>query len=101
MGGVDWQFNWYRNGSDVSPRNLPLKMKIRPRFTVRTLAIFVTLVCAYFGALEATKRYGVPMVIQQEPEAKEVLASGPFVVRYTWMSGIWFKGYRDYRNYYF
>ena len=30
-------------------------MKFRPRFSVRTLAIFVTLVCAYFAAWEATK----------------------------------------------
>src|SRR5262245_6774079 len=30
----------------------------RLQFSVRTLAIFVTLVCAYFGAWEATKRYG-------------------------------------------
>jgi hypothetical protein len=34
-------------------------MKFRPRFTVRTLAIFVTLVCAYFAAWDATKRYGI------------------------------------------
>jgi hypothetical protein len=33
-------------------------MKFRPRFSVRTLAIFVTLVACYFGAWEATKRYG-------------------------------------------
>lgn len=32
---------------------------IRPRFSVRMLAIVVTLVCAYFGAWEATKRYGL------------------------------------------
>jgi hypothetical protein len=32
-------------------------MRFRPRFSVRTLTIFVTLVCAYFGAWEATKRY--------------------------------------------
>jgi hypothetical protein len=31
-------------------------MKLRPRFSVRTLAIFVTLVCAYFGVWEATKK---------------------------------------------
>jgi hypothetical protein len=31
-------------------------MKFRPRFTVRTLAIVVTLACAYFGAWEATVR---------------------------------------------
>src|SRR5688572_26496760 len=32
-------------------------MRFRPRFSVRTLAILVTLVCAYFGAWEATKRF--------------------------------------------
>ena len=37
-------------------------MKLRPRFSVRMLAIFVTLVCAYFGAWEATKRFGVPAI---------------------------------------
>jgi hypothetical protein len=31
----------------------------RPRFSVRTLAIVVTLVCTYFGAWEVTKKYGV------------------------------------------
>lgn len=34
------------------------------RFSVRTLAIFLTLVCVYFGAWEATKKYGIP---QTEP----------------------------------
>lgn len=34
-------------------------MKLRPRFSLSTLAILVTLVCAYFGAWEATKKYGV------------------------------------------
>ena len=29
----------------------------RPRFSVRTLAIFVTLVCVYLGAWAATKKY--------------------------------------------
>jgi hypothetical protein len=32
----------------------------RPRFSVRTLVIVVTLVCCYFGCWEITKRYGVP-----------------------------------------
>ena len=32
---------------------------LRPRFTLRTLAIFVTLVCAYFGAWEATETWGI------------------------------------------
>ena len=30
-------------------------MRFRPRFSIRTLAIVVTLVCAYFGAWEMTK----------------------------------------------
>ena len=34
--------------------------RFRPRFSLRTLFVFVTLVCAYFGAWEATKKYGVP-----------------------------------------
>ncbi len=38
----------------------------RPRFTVRTLAIVVTLVCAYFGAWESTKRYGFSAVKKRE-----------------------------------
>ena len=50
-------------------------MKFRPRFSVRTLAIFVTLVCAYFGAWEATKRYGVVDERETSP--------APFVVVWT------------------
>lgn len=38
--------------------------RLRVRFTVRTLAIFVTLICAYFGAWDATKRYGVVAAIE-------------------------------------
>jgi hypothetical protein len=34
-------------------------MKFRPRFSLRALAILVTLVCTYFAAWEATKRWGV------------------------------------------
>jgi hypothetical protein len=34
-------------------------IRFRPRFSVRTLAIFVTLVCAYFGVWEATKRWAI------------------------------------------
>ena len=34
----------------------------RPRFSIRTLVIVVTLVCAYFGLWEATKRWGCPSV---------------------------------------
>lgn len=43
--------------------------RFRPRFSIRTLAILVTLVCAYFGAWEATKRWGVekPPVYSKSP----------------------------------
>ena len=34
----------------------------RPRFSLRTLVIFMTLVCVYFGAWETTKRFGIPDV---------------------------------------
>jgi hypothetical protein len=34
-------------------------MRLGARFSLRTVAILVTLVCAYFGAWEATKRYGI------------------------------------------
>jgi hypothetical protein len=34
---------------------------IPKRFSLRTLAIFVTLVCAYFAAWDATERYGLPI----------------------------------------
>lgn len=44
--------------------------RLRPRFSVRTLAIFMTLVCCYFGALEAAKKYGcnVPMQVEIDGE---------------------------------
>jgi hypothetical protein len=34
-----------------------------PRFSVRTLAIFVTLVCVYFATWEATKKHGPQAVV--------------------------------------
>jgi hypothetical protein len=34
----------------------------RLRFSLRTLAILVTLICAYFAAWEATKKYGVAKI---------------------------------------
>lgn len=44
--------------NDVHRTKLASAVKLwRPRFSVRTLAIFVTLVCAYFGAWEATKQH--------------------------------------------
>lgn len=32
---------------------------MKPRFSIRSLAIAVTLVCVYFGTWEMTKRWGV------------------------------------------
>ena len=34
----------------------------RPRFSLRTLVIVLTLICVYFGAWDATKRFGIPAV---------------------------------------
>jgi hypothetical protein len=64
-------------------------MKFRPpRFSVRTRAIVVTLVCAYFGAWEATKKWGVPppaQTISSSSVWPAVIVHGnspcPFIVR--------------------
>jgi hypothetical protein len=62
----------------------------RPRFGLRTLALFVMLVCAYFAAWEATKRYGVRAVMAHDAtlvvilvpdiERHHVHSSVPFLV---------------------
>jgi hypothetical protein len=70
-------------------------MRFRPRFSVRTLAIVVTLACAYFGSWPLTKKYGLPSrttdgmyvdpfrPIWASTEEPSVLA--PLLVRYaTW-----------------
>jgi hypothetical protein len=84
----------------------------RPRFSVRTLAIFVTLVCVYFAAWGTTKRYAslrvatctdgimetgssFPLVIwKNEVEARQ-LANGFTILRprrfYLWVFGPEFK----------
>jgi hypothetical protein len=56
-----------------------------PRFSLRTLAIVVTLVCTYFAAWEATKRFGVEHVSRLPADANEVVymavaSPAPFVV---------------------
>lgn len=38
-----------------------------PRFSLRTLAIVVTLACLYVRAWEATKTYGVPIAALRDP----------------------------------
>jgi hypothetical protein len=58
---------------------------MRIQFSVRTLAIFVTLICVYFGAWEATKRYGVAPPLQNREEysltAADDFSPIPFIVR--------------------
>ncbi len=55
--------------------------RVRVRFTVRTLAIFLTLFCAYFGAWETTKMAAREQLsnVQQEPVTLPTLPS-------TWLS---------------
>ena len=48
----------------------------QPRFSVRTLAIIVTLVCCYFGAWEATNRHGVPKTQLESAYTKFSHAAG-------------------------
>jgi hypothetical protein len=59
----------------------------RLQFTVRSLAIFVTLVCAYLGAWEVTKRYGVAPPFARAGDsggrisAADEYSPMPFIVR--------------------
>ena len=56
--------------------------RFRPRFSLRTLFVFVTLVCAYFGAWEATKRHCLsiihndPIVIGKVPVETQSFVRG-------------------------
>jgi hypothetical protein len=57
-------------------------MRFRSRFSMRTLVIFVTLVCAYFGAWEATRVHGVHDVRHRALlSANSVTAIAPLTVR--------------------
>ena len=56
--------------------------RFRSMFTLRTLAIIVTLVGGYFGAWEATKRYGVEDVRQHALlRASSVTPIAPLILR--------------------
>ena len=76
-----------------------MSMKFRPRFTVRTLAIVVTLVCAYFGAWEATKRYGTTDEHSQlsnlDPWIGDEESPLPFVVSRLETEGITVREFLD------
>jgi len=82
----------------------------RPRFSVRTLVVMVTLVCVYFGCWEITKRFGVRDIVfhkyvfrklnnKEEVRFAGFLSSpGPFVVSQKWTGNdetyyFWFFGY--------
>jgi hypothetical protein len=61
------------------------KRRCRPRFSLRLLIVVVTLICAYFGAWEATKRFGVNHVERLAADQNEavnmaVIAPVPFLV---------------------
>jgi hypothetical protein len=58
----------------------------RPRFSLRTLAIVVTLLCAYFAAWPLTTKYGVPRIPEVLDRNAEVYlvnaeAPAPLIVR--------------------
>jgi hypothetical protein len=55
-------------------------MRFRPRFSVRTLAIFVTLVCVYFAAWEATKTSGVIDILPSAPSHENLISPIPLVL---------------------
>ena len=57
-------------------------LQFRPRFSLRTLAVLVTLVCAYFAAWEVTKRYGVPTFDPRGTPMFKVTSPIPFVLAY-------------------
>jgi len=86
----------------------------RPRFSVRTLLIVVTVVAAYFGAWPVTVKYGVPQQIPQIPRwqtKKDYLVNAdspaPLIIRqdivlFEYPATIWGLKATDFkRQYYF
>jgi len=56
----------------------------RPRISVRTLAVVVTLVCAYFGCWEITKRHGVAAIAYEYELTGNIVAHwGPTGIFHT------------------
>ena len=75
-------------------------MILRPRFSLRTLAILVTLICAYFAAWEATKKAAgqnaskvlMPFVVWGEESVTDPRTGVKTVLR--WHYYYWFFGYQ-------
>ncbi len=73
-------------------------MKFRPRFSIRTLAIVVTLVCCYFGAWRLTNNHAgpnevpMPFVICGEESTTPAAPGSPKKVL-RWHYYFWFFGY--------
>ncbi len=59
FGAFGYWFGKCQNLDDAIRKLPAMLIGLIPRFSVRTLAIVVTLVCVYLGAWEATKRYGL------------------------------------------
>ena len=73
----------------------------RPRFSVRTLVVFVTLVCVYFGCWEITKRWGLEGLDPSMKIATRASCPMPFVIAGDGFSTYAGSPYRVHRNYYF
>src|SRR5687768_10082779 len=58
-----------------------------PKYSVRALAIFITIACIYLGFWDVTKRFGIPAVENYEKETYgrykdwDRISPGPFLVR--------------------
>ena len=53
----------------TNPR--PTPKRFRPRFSIRTLVIVVTLICMFAACWGPTKRYGIPAVTKSLPIVSE------------------------------
>jgi hypothetical protein len=58
----------------------PTPKRFRPRFSIRTLIILVTLVCVYFASWSATNRLGCDQVLGQHWDDVNAESPMPFVV---------------------
>lgn len=55
-------------------------MKVRPRFSIRTLVVMLTLACLYFGRWSLTDRFGVPAITSQYDGFRFAYSPVPCVV---------------------